>query len=89
MFDTLRTQEQLGYAVNMVMRNTYGVLGLTVTVNTQATKFSPDHVDKRIETFFKNFISESLNDESVSQAIQSLIKLKVSTRIKIVYIYID
>ena len=76
-FDTLRTQEQLGYAVNMVMRNTYGVLGLTVTVNTQATKFTPQHVDERIETFFKDFVKDSFTEETATKAIQSLIKLKV------------
>ena len=77
-FDTLRTQEQLGYAVSMTVRNTYGVLGLSVTVNTQATKFTPQHVDSRIEAFFDNFMSKNVNEETVSQAIQSLIKLKVS-----------
>ena len=61
------------------MRNTYGVLGLSVTVNTQATKFTPDHVDTRIESFFDSFISNNLNEETVSQAVQSLIKLKVCT----------
>ena len=76
-FDTLRTQEQLGYAVSMCMRNTYGVLGLSVTVNTQATKFTPQHVDQRIENFFKSFIADSLNEEAVQKAVQSLIKLKV------------
>ena len=76
-FDTLRTQEQLGYSVSMTARNTYGVLGLSVTVNTQATKFTPQHVDERIEEFFKTFTSNNLNNEAVSHAIQSLIKLKV------------
>ena len=76
-FDTLRTQEQLGYQVSMTFRNTYGVFGLSVTVNTQANKFTPDHVDQRVENFFKTFVSESINNETVSQAIQSLLKLKV------------
>jgi len=77
-FDTLRTQEQLGYAVNMVMRNTYGVLGITVTVNTQATKFTPQHVDERIEAFFKDFVKDSFTEETATKAIQSLIKLKLT-----------
>ena len=76
-FDTLRTQEQLGYQVSMTFRNTYGVFGLSVTVNTQANKFTPDHVDQRVENFFKTFVSESIKSETVSQAIQSLLKLKV------------
>ena len=76
-FDTLRTQEQLGYQVSMTFRNTFGVFGLSVTVNTQANKFTADHVDQRVEIFFKTFVSESINKENVSQAIQSLLKLKV------------
>ena len=76
-FDTLRTQEQLGYAVNMTLRNTYGVLGLSVTVNTQATKFTAEHVEQRIENFFSDFLSEHLTEEAVTEAINALIKLKV------------
>ncbi len=37
-FDTLRTQEQLGYSVFSMLRNTHGILGLSITVNSQATK---------------------------------------------------
>lgn len=76
-FDTLRTQEQLGYAVNMTLRNTYGVFGLSVTVNTQATKFTAEHVDQRIENFFKEFIAEHLTEEAVDEAVNALIKLKL------------
>jgi len=75
-FDTLRTQEQLGYAVNMTLRNTYGVFGLSVTVNTQATKFTAEHVEQRIEKFFSEFLSEQLTEEAVTEAINALIKLK-------------
>eukprot|EP00092_Neocalanus_flemingeri_P030811 GFUD01033465.1.p1 GENE.GFUD01033465.1~~GFUD01033465.1.p1 ORF type:complete len:1104 (+),score=409.71 GFUD01033465.1:45-3356(+) len=76
-FDTLRTQEQLGYAVSMTLRNTYGVLGLSVTVNTQATKFTAEHVEQRIENFFKEFIIEHLTEEEIGEAITSLTKLKL------------
>jgi len=75
-FDTLRTQEQLGYAVNMTLRNTYGVFGLTVTVNTQATKFTAEHVEQRIENFFSEFVSDHLTEEAVAEAVNALIKLK-------------
>jgi len=34
-FDTLRTKEQLGYDVFSMIRNTYGVIGLSITVNSQ------------------------------------------------------
>ena len=54
--DTLGTPEQLGYQVSMTFRNTFGVFGLSVTVNTQANKFTADHVDQRVENFFKTFV---------------------------------
>jgi nardilysin len=38
-FDMLRTKEQLGYSVFSMMRYTFGVLGFSVSVNTQADKF--------------------------------------------------
>jgi len=76
-FDTLRTQEQLGYSVAMTLRNTYGVLGLSVTVNTQATKFTAEHVEQRIENFFKEFIADHLTEEEVGEAVSALTKLKL------------
>ena len=76
-FDTLHTLEQLGYAVNLTPRNTYGVFGLSVTVLTQATKFTADHVDQRIENFFPRVLSDHLTEEAVAEAVSSLIKLKV------------
>ncbi|XP_034035200.1 nardilysin-like [Thalassophryne amazonica] len=38
-FDFLRTKETLGYQVYPACRNTSGVLGFSITVETQATKF--------------------------------------------------
>ena len=94
-FDTLRTQEQLGYSVSMTLRNTYGVLGLrcleysygctiniyylifSVTVNTQATKFTAEHVDTRIEEFFRQFLAEQLTEKAVNDATAALAKLKL------------
>ena len=80
-FDTLRTQEQLGYSVSLTERNTFGVLGMSVTVNTQANKFTAEHVDERIEAFFKSYISEQLTEKNVNQAVQSLIKLRLAADI--------
>ena len=34
-FDTLRTKEQLGYSVFSMLRNAHGIIGLSITVNTQ------------------------------------------------------
>ena len=47
-FDTLRTKEQLGYSVYNTLRNTHGILGMSISVNSQATKFTADFVDERI-----------------------------------------
>lgn len=38
-FDVLRTQEQLGYNVYVTLRNTFGILGFSVTVDFQSDKF--------------------------------------------------
>merc|ERR1719189_688050 len=54
-----------------------GVLGVSVTVNTQATKFTPEHVDERIEAFFENFIANELNEEKVAEAVAALVKQKL------------
>jgi len=77
-FDVLRTQEQLGYHVSNTLRNTHGVLGISISVNTQATKFQPDHVDQRIESFLETFVKEHLSDEEeFLETVTALSKLKV------------
>ena len=38
-FNTLRTKEQLGYKAFNMMRYNFGVLGFSVTVNTEVDKF--------------------------------------------------
>ncbi|KAI4479428.1 hypothetical protein M0804_011213 [Polistes exclamans] len=63
LFNQLRTQEQLGYDVSCLMRNTYGVLGYSIIVNTQADRFTTEHVDNRIEKFLKSF-NKSLKETS-------------------------
>ena len=63
-FDVLRTKEQLGYSVFSTLRNTHGVLGLSVTVCAQAAKHTADHVDERIEAFLKTFLEDTLTNMS-------------------------
>lgn len=78
-FDILRTKEQLGYSVFSMLRNTYGITGLSVTVNSQATKYTPDHVDQRIEAFLEWFLTEKLGqltDEEFDTTIATLVKMK-------------
>ena len=38
-FDILRTQEQLGYHVSSTNHNTFGVLGFSIYVDTQANQY--------------------------------------------------
>ena len=78
-FDILRTKEQLGYAVYSMLRNTYGILGISITVNSQATKFTADHVNERIEAFLKWFVDEklaNLEDNEFNHFVDTLIKAK-------------
>ena len=78
-FDQLRTREQLGYTVFSTLRNTFGVLGLSVTVCANAQKFTGIHVDERIEAFIKEFIGgklQKMTKEEFAENIVTLVKLK-------------
>ncbi|KAM9708709.1 nardilysin [Menidia menidia] len=77
-FDFLRTKETLGYHVYPTCRNTSGVLGFSVTVETQATKFSTELVELKIEDFLVSF-GEKLNaltEEAFNTQVTALVKLK-------------
>jgi len=82
-FDVLRTQEQLGYSVYNSLRNTHGVLGFTITVNTQATKYTADHVDQRIDNFLKMFLENHVTKEKVETIKTSLVKIKTRADVKL------
>ncbi|KAM9460788.1 nardilysin b isoform 1-T2 [Clarias gariepinus] len=77
-FDFLRTKETLGYQVYPTCRNTSSILGFSVTVETQATKFRTDFVENKIEEFLVNFgeMMADLSDESFQAQVTALIKLK-------------
>ncbi|KAG1945781.1 nardilysin b [Pimephales promelas] len=77
-FDFLRTKETLGYQVYPACRNTSCVLGFSVTVETQATKFSTDFVEDKIEAFLVSFGEKmnNLSDEAFQTQVSALIKLK-------------
>ncbi|KAJ0063034.1 hypothetical protein NL108_010644 [Boleophthalmus pectinirostris] len=77
-FDFLRTKETLGYHVYPTCRNTSGVLGFSVTVETQATKFNSELVELKIEEFLASF-GEKLNaltEEAFNTQVTALVKLK-------------
>lgn len=77
-FDFLRTKETLGYQVYPTYRNTSGVLGFSVTVETQATKFSTEFVEAKIEEFLVGFgeCLSALSEEAFGTQVTALIKLK-------------
>ncbi|XP_033221743.1 nardilysin-like [Belonocnema kinseyi] len=78
LFNQLRTLEQLGYNVFCLMRDTFGILGYSITVCTQATKYTTEHVDDRIEEFMKSFneIMLKMTEEEFSNVKEALVKLK-------------
>uniref|UniRef100_A0A8D0AUF3 Nardilysin convertase n=1 Tax=Sander lucioperca TaxID=283035 RepID=A0A8D0AUF3_SANLU len=77
-FDFLRTKETLGYHVYPTCRNTSGVLGFSVTVETQATKFNTELVELKIEEFLASFEEtlNSLTKEAFNTQVTALVKLK-------------
>uniref|UniRef100_A0AAV2JKT3 Coenzyme PQQ synthesis protein F-like C-terminal lobe domain-containing protein n=2 Tax=Knipowitschia caucasica TaxID=637954 RepID=A0AAV2JKT3_KNICA len=77
-FDFLRTKETLGYHVYPTCRNTSGVLGFSVTVETQATKFNSEFVESKIEEFLASFGEklDALTEEAFSTQVTALVKLK-------------
>lgn len=77
-FDQLRTREQLGYHVHCTNHNTYGILGISVTVNTQANKFSVSHVDQRIEAFLEEFLRtvKNMGEAEVVELKETLTSMK-------------
>lgn len=77
-FNQLRTLEQLGYNVFCLLRDTFGILGYTVTVYTQADKYSTEYVDNRIEAFltmFNNILKE-MSEKELDGVKEAVIKLK-------------
>ncbi|KAM9842855.1 nardilysin-like [Aulostomus maculatus] len=77
-FDFLRTKETLGYHVYPTCRNTSGVLGFSITVETQATKFNTELVELKIEEFLASFREKlaALTEEAFNTQVTALVKLK-------------
>ncbi|XP_061897339.1 nardilysin-like isoform X2 [Entelurus aequoreus] len=77
-FDFLRTKETLGYHVYPTCRNTSGVLGFSVTVETQASKFNTELVELKIEEFLTLFgeTLSAMTDDAFRTQVTALVKLK-------------
>lgn len=78
LFDSLRTKEQLGYYVASSVRINYGIAGYSITVNSQETKNSANHVEERIEAFRGKMLQilEEMPQEEFEHVRESLIKIK-------------
>uniref|UniRef100_A0A8C8GJZ1 Nardilysin a (N-arginine dibasic convertase) n=1 Tax=Oncorhynchus tshawytscha TaxID=74940 RepID=A0A8C8GJZ1_ONCTS len=93
-FDFLRTKETLGYHVYPTCRNTSGVLGFSVTVETQATKFNTELVELKIEEFLSSFgeklsaLTESAFNTQVL-CLQQIEALKQMTRAELGSWYLE
>lgn len=80
LFDTLRNKEQLAYDVSFSLRYNFGILGYSITVNSQEPKFPVDYVDERIENFRCELISiiENMSDDDFDAIKASLAKNKLN-----------
>lgn len=80
LFDILRTKEQLGYDISCSIRDNQGVLGYSIAVNSQESKFTVDHIDERIENFRTELVQiiRDMSPEDFQQFKESLIKMKLS-----------
>lgn len=78
LFNQLRTQEQLGYEVSCVVRNTYGILGYSISVYNQVDKHSTEHVDNRIDKFLKSFndVLKLTTEKDLETVKEALTKIK-------------
>lgn len=80
LFDCLRSKEQLGYDVFCKLHDNYGILGYSITVNSQETKFSAEHIDERIEVFRAGLLTliQDTSDRVFEQYKESVIKIKLT-----------
>ncbi|XP_049824034.1 nardilysin isoform X2 [Aethina tumida] len=78
LFDELRTKQQLGYHVTASLRDTFGILAYTIMINTQATKYTTQHIDSRIESFVKHVrnLLKRLKKDELEELKTTLIKMK-------------
>lgn len=78
LFDSLRTKQQLGYDVSCSLRETFGILGFSVSVHCQSDRNSAESVEKRITEFLRDFVQtlKKISHDDFEEVQESLIKLK-------------
>lgn len=64
-FNTLRSKEQLAYHVSTALHQNFGVLGYSISINSQESKFTVDYVEERIENYRRELTTtiEKIPDE--------------------------
>ena len=77
-YDELRTKQQVGYDVSLRLGDMRGVVGFSVAVSPQASKFTLTEVDERIDKFMASMATfiENLSKEEFETACESLIQVK-------------
>ncbi|WVO12724.1 hypothetical protein L204_100332 [Cryptococcus depauperatus] len=72
-FDTLRTKEQLGYVVFSGATLSTGIMGFSITVQSER---DPQHIENRIEVFLKSMKDkiENMSDEEFCEHRQTVIE---------------
>ena len=61
MYDSLRTQQQLGYYVGCAKKKTCGIYGISFVL--QSAELPPPVLEQKIIEFTENFYHEHLNEE--------------------------
>eukprot|EP00127_Corallochytrium_limacisporum_P003576 Clim_evm59s150 gene=Clim_evmTU59s150 len=84
-FDYLRTQEQLGYMATAYHRSTNHIVGYSVQLSTQATKFTRQHAENCIQRFLDKFMQEleGMDTEDFNRQKESLVLLKQHPDLKL------
>lgn len=80
LFDVLRSKEQLGYDVSCSIRDNFGLLGYTITINSQEDKHGAEYIDERIEAFRFAQVEAMRNmpNADFEQFKNALIKIKLT-----------
>lgn len=80
LFNKLRTNEQLAYDVSINKHLLYGIVGYSIKLHSQETKFSAEYVDERIENFRHEILSliENMSEKDFNEIKASIVKNKLS-----------
>ncbi|KAL1449747.1 hypothetical protein WDU94_002227 [Cyamophila willieti] len=78
LFDTLRTKMKLGYHVNATVRDTFGVLGISIVVDSQVHKYSVDDIQNKIHGFISRYVRD--NEDTIKQKYEDIVDTVVKKK---------